>query len=64
MHRRCAPAMRYMFIENHKEEFPIHRMCQVLEVSESGYYAWLKREPSERERVDKELGERILRCIS
>jgi putative transposase len=28
-------------------------------VSESGYYAWLKREPSERERVDKELGERI-----
>ena len=56
--------MRYMFIENHKEEFPIHRMCQVLEVSESGYYAWLKREPSERERGDKELGERILRCIS
>ena len=51
--------MRYRFIENQKEEFPIHRMCQVLEVSESGYYAWLKREPSERERVDKELGEQI-----
>ena len=48
-----------MFIENHKEEFPILRMCQILEVSESGYYAWLKREPSERERGDKELGERI-----
>ena len=56
--------MKYMFIENHKEEFPILRMCQVLEVSESGYYAWLKREPSERERGDKELGERILRCVS
>ena len=52
-------SMKYMFIENHKEEFPILRMCQVLEVSESGYYAWLKREPSERERVDKELGELI-----
>ena len=51
--------MKYTFIENHKEEFPVLRMCQVLEVSESGYYAWLKREPSERERVDKELGERI-----
>jgi transposase InsO family protein len=48
-----------MFIENHKEEFPILRMCQILEVSESGYYAWLKREPSERERVDKELGDLI-----
>jgi transposase InsO family protein len=51
--------MKYLFIEDHKEEFPILRMCQVLEVSESGYYAWLEREPSERERVDKELGERI-----
>src|SRR5436853_6213603 len=51
--------MKYMFIENHKEEFPILRMCQVLEVSESGYYAWLKREPSEREQVDKELGDLI-----
>src|SRR5436190_7215201 len=51
--------MKYTFIEDNKEEFPILRMCQVLEVSESGYYAWLKREPSERERIDKELGERI-----
>ncbi len=48
-----------MFIENHKEEFSILRMCQILEMSESGYYAWLKREPSERERVDKELGDLI-----
>jgi putative transposase len=34
-------------------------MCQVLEVSESGYYVWLKRGPSTRKRVDEELGERI-----
>jgi transposase InsO family protein len=34
-------------------------MCQVLEVSESGYYAWLKREPSEREQEDKKLGDLI-----
>lgn len=51
--------MKYRFIENHKEEFPLLRMCQVLEVSESGYYAWFKREPSARERGDKELGEQI-----
>jgi transposase InsO family protein len=48
-----------MFIHNHKEEFPVLRMCQVLEVSESGYYAWLQRGPSRREQVDRELGERI-----
>ena len=34
-------------------------MCHVLHVSESGYYAWCKREPSERKRVDEELGKRI-----
>ncbi len=31
-------------------------MCQVLNVSESGYYAWRKREPSQRKRVDESLG--------
>jgi putative transposase len=51
--------MKYAFIGAHEEEFPVLRMCQVLEVSESGYYAWRKREPSERKRVDEELGKRI-----
>lgn len=30
-------------------------MCRVLEVSTSGYYAWLKREPSQRQRSDQTL---------
>ncbi len=51
--------MKYAFIAAHEKEFPVLRMCQVLEVSESGYYAWRKREPSERKRVDEELGKRI-----
>ncbi len=34
-------------------------MCRVLEVSTSGYYAWLKREPSRRDRSDAPLTERI-----
>ncbi len=33
-------------------------MCRVLEVSTSGYYAWLKRPPAERSRVDQALLER------
>src|SRR5712691_7532759 len=32
--------MRYQFIEQYKQEFPIVVMCHVLEVSESGFYAW------------------------
>ena len=51
--------MKYMFIAEHRQEFPIRRMCQMLGVSESGYYAWSKREPSERKRGDEELGKLI-----
>lgn len=30
-------------------------MCQVLELSRSGYYKWLKREPSKRKQENKKL---------
>ncbi|ADL12888.1 Integrase catalytic region [Acetohalobium arabaticum DSM 5501] len=30
-------------------------MCQVLEVSRSGYYKWLNRKPSQREKINKKL---------
>jgi len=33
----------------------MRRMCQVLEVSVSGYYAWKQRKPSVRERADEQL---------
>jgi putative transposase len=36
-------------------------MCRVLEVSRSGYYAWLHRKPSERTKQDAELTVEILR---
>ena len=34
-------------------------MCRVLEVSRSGYYAWLKRLPSQRAQEDEQLTNRI-----
>lgn len=34
-------------------------MCRVLSVSASGYYAWGKREPSQRQREDEHLTEQI-----
>jgi len=51
--------MKYTFIAAHQNEFSVLRMCQVLNVSESGYYAWRKREPSQRKREDEHLGKLI-----
>lgn len=39
--------------------YPISTMCRVLEVSRSGYYAWLSREPSPRARANAVLLETI-----
>lgn len=38
-----------------KERIPVSLMCEVLEVSRAGYYAWLKRELSNRGEEDAEL---------
>jgi len=47
--------MRYEFIEAHREEFEVSLMCKVLHVSRSGYYAWRKRTPSQREMAEEQL---------
>jgi len=39
--------------------YPVATMCRVLEVSTSGYYAWLKRDPSMSKRQDTSLTDRI-----
>lgn len=47
--------MKYEFIHHHRDQFPVSRMCQVLAVSVSGYYAWRKRPLSQREMANQEL---------
>jgi len=39
--------------------YPVSMMCRVLEISRSGYYAWLSREPSPRARANGMLLETI-----
>jgi transposase InsO family protein len=51
--------MKYQFIEQYKQEFPIVVMCRVLGVSESGFYAWRKRPESSHARKDAELTTQI-----
>jgi putative transposase len=47
--------MKFAFIDQHGHEFPVRRLCQVLGVSPSGYYAAQTRPPSQREREDRRL---------
>ena len=34
--------MRYQFIKENRSSFPVTKVCQVLEISPSGYYRWCK----------------------
>ena len=35
--------MRFRLIDTAKKEFPVQRLCKVLGVSQSGYFAWKDR---------------------
>lgn len=50
---------RYAFIARERTTWPVTRMCRVLAVSESGFYAWLKRTPSRRAQADVRLSLRV-----
>lgn len=41
--------MTYRFIQSHQETWPVRVMCETLEVSPAGFYAWLRRPPSFQE---------------
>jgi putative transposase len=36
----------FRFIEGHREDWPVRLLCETLEVSPAGYYAWRERPPS------------------
>ena len=58
-HLLARSAVKFQFIAEHQQEYPVAAMCRVLEVSVSGYYAWRKREPSLHSREDAELANKI-----
>jgi transposase InsO family protein len=47
--------MSFSFIEDHRNSYPVRLMCDVLEVSPAGYYAWRDRPVSERSKSNAAL---------
>ena len=51
--------MRYRFIREHQEQWPVAIQCSVLEVSRSGYYSWLGRSESATSQANRALSREI-----
>ena len=50
---------RHQFIKSHQDQYAVKTMCRLLDVTRSGYYAWLKEPISNRAQADA----RLLRLI-
>ena len=55
--------MMFSFIAKHRGIWPVALTCEALGVSRSGFYAWLRREPSERARRDEVLTREVRRSF-
>lgn len=53
--------MKYQFIEKHRKQNSISRICMILGIKRSSYYAWKKRKPSQRKQDNQALIEHIRR---
>ncbi|AOD20926.1 integrase (plasmid) [Rhodococcus sp. p52] len=52
---------RFQFVADHQDAFEVKRLCEVIEIARSSYYAWVAAAPAreERARADAVLAEKI-----
>ena len=60
LQKEVRPKVKYAVIYRHRDAYPVSVMCKFLNVSRSGYYAFVKRlgQPEH----DAELAEQIREC--
>ena len=51
--------MRYAWVERHRDDYEVARMCRQLAVSRSGYLQWRRRAPSPRAKANTALDARV-----
>lgn len=51
--------MKYAWIDKHRDEYTVSRLCRVLSVSRSGYCQWRGRAPSARAMANQALDTKV-----
>ncbi len=51
--------MRYAWIQDHLDSFPLVSMCKVLDVSRSGFYTFKKRKPSAQAKRREQIAKAV-----
>lgn len=51
--------MRYAWIEQHRDDYAVSRMCRLLTVSRTGYLQWRRRPPSARAQANARLDAQV-----
>jgi putative transposase len=51
--------VKFAFVARHRHIWPVVWLCAALDVSRSGFHAWLGRAPSRRSREDEEIGAKV-----
>ena len=51
--------MRYAWIEQHRDDYAVSRMCRLLAVSRTGYLQWRRRAPSARAQANARLDAQV-----
>ena len=57
-----AVRVRYAFIREHESTHPVRRLCRMMNVHPSGYYAWQRQPLSTRAQEDQRLLGQIKQC--
>ena len=42
---------RFRFVDDHRDLYEVKRLCQVLKINRSSYYAWKSAAPARRQRL-------------
>jgi hypothetical protein len=55
---------RFQFVADHRHAFEVKRLCELVEVTRSSFYAWLAGAPARAAKAedDRLLAERIRAC--